>query len=120
MRRALTAASVFTLASGAAQVLMPGPMLRALDARHDRTARQLFGTVGVFMTASGATLLASLRRPEPDPGVLLGTAAQKVGASAAMALGVRRGILSPRALGVVGIDLASAVVAALYWRRATR
>ena len=28
--------------------------------------------------------------------------------------------LSPKALGVVGIDLASAVVAALYWRSATR
>jgi putative effector of murein hydrolase len=120
MRRALVASSAFTVVAGALQVLAPGRMLRALDAGDDATARQLFGTVGVFMATSGATLLASLRRPDPEPGVLLGAAAQKAGASAAMAIGVSRGILSTKALGVVGIDLASALFAVLYSRSAAR
>jgi hypothetical protein len=118
MRRALAAASVFTAAAGALQVLAPGPMLRALDADDDATARQLFGTVGVFMVTSGATLLATLRRDEPDPGVLIGAAAQKAGSSVAMAVGVGRGLLSPKALGVVGLAAATAAVAAAFARRA--
>jgi hypothetical protein len=118
MRRALAAASVFTAAAGSAQMLAPGPMLRALDADDSLTAQQLFGTVGVFMLTSGVTLLATLRTDDPDPGVLLGTAAQKAGASAAMVLGVRRGLLSPKALGVAGLDAATAAIAAVYARRA--
>jgi hypothetical protein len=42
---------------------------------------------------------------------------QKLGASAAVALGVRRRIFSPLALIVAGFDLLSGIVAFAYWRR---
>jgi hypothetical protein len=45
------------------------------------------------------------------------TAAQKLGASAAVGLGVRRGLLSPLALAVAGFDALSGLVALDYWRR---
>ena len=48
---------------------------------------------------------------------MLMTAAQKLGASAAVGLGVRRGLLSPLALGVAGFDALSGLLALDYWRR---
>ena len=44
-------------------------------------------------------------------------AGQKLGAAVAVSLAVKRGLLSPLALGVAGFDLFSALLAADYWRR---
>ena len=62
----------------------------------------------MFMACTGGILVA---RSE-DPPVVLMTAAQKLGASVAVGLGVRRGLLSPLALGVAGFDALSGLACA--------
>ena len=47
------------------------------------------------MIVSAGRLHRALRSPEPDPGQLAWAAAQKFGASGAVAIGVRRHVLSP-------------------------
>jgi hypothetical protein len=52
--------------------------------------------------------------------VVLWAAAQKVGASGAVGLGVKRGVFSPLALGVAAFDFLSGALALAYWRRLRR
>jgi len=102
-----------TTATGVLQAAVPGATLGPLKAEDSATVRQFFGTVGMFMACTGGVLLAR----SADPAVVLMTAAQKLGASAAVGLGVRRGLLSPPALAVAGFDALSGLIALDYWRR---
>jgi len=117
LRRALIAIGVLTVGTGAAQVIAPRRMLAPLAAEDDATTRHFFGTVGMFMVVVGGALLNALRRPTRDPSVVLFTALQKLGASTAVTLGVRRRIFSPLALTVAAFDLLSGMLALAYWRR---
>lgn len=112
-RRVLRGIGAVTAATGAVQAASPGTTLALLQADDSATARHFFGTVGMFMACTGGVLLA---RSDDRPVVLM-TAAQKLGAAAAVGLGVRRGLLSPLALGVAGIDALSGLVALDYRRR---
>jgi hypothetical protein len=76
--------------------------------------RQLFGTIGMFMVVSGGTLHRALAAPHPERGVLAWSAVQKLGASAAMGIGVRRGLYERRALAVAGFDFASGLCCLAY------
>ena len=117
LRRSLIAIAALTVCTGAAQVLAPRRMLAPLAAEDDATTRHFFGTVGMFMVVVGGGLLHALLRSRSDQGVVFFAGVQKLGASAAVALGVRRRIFSPLALIVAGFDLLSGVVAFAYWRR---
>ena len=112
-RRLLLGIAATTAATGLLQAASPRTTLRLLRADDSATARHFFGTVGMFMTCTGGVLLA---RSEDRPVVLM-TAAQKLGAAAAVGLGVRRGLLAPLALGVAGFDAVSGIVALDYSRR---
>ncbi|MFC4614211.1 hypothetical protein ACFO3K_05770 [Cellulomonas algicola] len=105
-----------TVASGAAQVLVPSFVLSLLGAAEDATAEQLFATVGMFMVVVGGLLLTTLSRPRHDPDVVLWAAVQKAAASAAVAIGVVRGVFDPLALGVAAFDLLTAVLLAVHLR----
>ena len=105
--RVLRAIAGLTVASGAVQVAWPGLVLGELSTRPSTMDRQLFGTIGMFMVVSGGTLHRSLAAPEPDRGLVIWSAAQKLGASAAVGIGVRHGLFARRALAVAGFDLAS-------------
>ena len=64
---------------------------------------------------------AALGLPDSDAGPALAwCAAQKVGAAAAVAIGVRRRVLSRAALGVAAFDFASGLLILDYRRRMTR
>jgi hypothetical protein len=102
-----------TSATGALQAAVPAATLGLLQAEDSATVRHFFGTVGMFMVCTGGLLLA---RPR-DPAVVLMTVAQKLGAAAAVGLGVRRGLLSRPALAVAGFDGLSGLLALHYWRR---
>jgi hypothetical protein len=67
----------------------------------------------MFMVCTGGALLA---RPD-DRAVLAMTAGQKLGASAAVFLGVRRGVMAAPALAVSGFDALSGLLALDRWRR---
>lgn len=117
LRRILIAISGLTMVSGAVQVVTPRRLLRLLAAEDDATARHFFGTIGMFMVVVGGGLLNALLKPGRDPVIVFWAALQKVAAFAAVALGVRRRIFSPLALGVAFFDLLSGLLAAEYWRR---
>jgi hypothetical protein len=112
-RRLLQGIAATTAATGALQAATPGTTLRLLRSEDSAAARHFFGTVGMFMACTGGLGLA---RPD-DRAVVTMTAAQKLGAAAAVGIGVRRGVFSPLALGVAAFDAASGLLALDYRRR---
>lgn len=121
MGKLLRAVAVLTTASGALLIGAPGAVIERLTpGRDDPLDRHLLGTVGMFMAVSGAMLGRAARPGRPDPVLLAWSAAEKLGASAAVAVGVRRRAFPPAALAVAGFDLASAVACMLYRRRLPR
>lgn len=119
-RAGLAAIGVITVATGAAQAVAPGRLLPAIGVENAPATRQLFGTVGMFMVIVGGTLLGALRRPACARGVVFWVAAQKLGASGAVGLGVKRSVFSPAALLVAGFDFLSGLLALDYRRRLPR
>lgn len=113
MRRLLVAIGAITAASGATQAAAPGRVLGPLSMQDDEATRQLFGTIGMFMVVTGGTLACAPRQRV----VLFWSAMQKLGAAGAVGLGVRRGVFSPRMLGVAGFDFLSGLLALAYLRR---
>jgi hypothetical protein len=116
-RDALVAIGAVTILTGATQALVPGPLLRSLKVADGPATRQLFGTVGMFMVVVGGLMVGGLRRPALARDVAFWAGAQKLGAAAAVALGVRRSVFAKRALLVAGFDLASGLLALDYRRR---
>ncbi|MGH9114645.1 MAG: hypothetical protein ACRDWW_02330 [Acidimicrobiales bacterium] len=117
-RTALEVVGALTVVSGAVQAAAPRLVLDRLAHRPDALSSHLFATVGMFMTVSGGALLAALRLPAAGVGgPLAWCAAQKLGSSAAVALGVKRGVLSPLSLPVAAFDLASGLLAVSYRAR---
>lgn len=114
------AVGVTTAASGAVLVAAPAPALRLLGARRDEPAPFLFGVVGMFMAVSGGLLVDGCRTDPPAPLVLRWSLAQKVGATTAMCLGVRRGRYGRQALAVAAFDGAAAVLLTWLLLRAER
>lgn len=120
LRLALVAIGVITVVSGLGQLVVPGFVLDVLDASSTPTSRHLFAIVGMFMAVVGGLVVHALSRPGDHAIVVLWGGLQKLGAAAAVAVGVARGIFSPLALLVAGFDLASAALAAWYYRCVAR
>lgn len=112
-RTALRGIGAVTALTGAVQAAAPQLTLRPLQGDAGPATRHFFGTVGMFMACTGTV---SVARPD-DRAVVAMVAAQKLGAAVAVSLAVKRGLLSPPALGVAGFDALSALLAADYWRR---
>jgi hypothetical protein len=119
-RRALQAIGVITVASGAMQARAPGALLARLGVEDSKATRQLFGTIGMFMVIVGGVLCSALRRSPGQRDVVLWTSLQKVGAAAAVTVGVQRSVFAPRALLVAGFDFLSGMLALDYWCRLGR
>ncbi|MCU1346558.1 MAG: hypothetical protein JWL70_2824 [Acidimicrobiia bacterium] len=119
LRRPLMASGVITAASGVAMMLRPKPLLRMAGASAEQPAPFLFGVVGMFMTLSGGLLAQGAAARPADRRALQYSLAQKVGATAAVGLGVKRGRYKRRALLVASFDAASAalIAASLVCRR---
>ncbi|RKG87984.1 patatin-like phospholipase family protein [Corallococcus sp. CA049B] len=109
-RWALAAIGWITVASGAAQLFLPGLELRLLHADASAAPAHFFRIVGMFMVLFGGLLLHGLHEPRANPAAFLWTGLQKVGACGMVAVGVARGLLSPLALGVAAFDALSAVL----------
>lgn len=120
MRKALTGIAWLTVGTGGAQAVAPGRMLEPIAEENDEATRHLFRTVGMFMVVVGGGLAQTLRDGPGEPSVVMWTGVQKLGASAAVGLGVRRGVFSPLALAVAGFDFLSGALAFAYWRRLPR
>lgn len=123
LRGILAAISVATVISGAVQLVAPGFELGFLGAESTATSRHFFGIVGMFMVLFGGLLLHALVRPKENPAAFVWAGLQKLGACAAVSLGVARGLFSPLALGVAGFDFLSGLLILGYLgllRRAER
>lgn len=98
---------------GAFQALAPRAPPNSLRVDDAAPTRHFFGTVAMFMACTGGALLDTTGRP-CRPGDDGGT---EVGASAAVFLGVRRGVMAAPALAVSGFDALSGLLALDRWRR---
>ena len=120
VRLALLAIALLTVVSGAVQLLAPRVVLRIVGGDTAPAAAHFFGIVGMFMVLFGGLLWQALRSPTPMPVPVFWAALQKLGASAAVALGVSRGLFGAIALLVASFDLFSGVLALIYWSRIRR
>lgn len=117
MRRGLQWVAGITAASGVLQMARPQLILGELSPDHSPMTRQLFGTVGMFMAAGGGILHRTLAAENPDRGLLGWAALQKIGAAAAVALGVRHRLFPRRALIVAAFDFCSGIACFAFARR---
>src|SRR5260370_40368491 len=101
--------SAATVASGATQMLAPGFMLRLLKCPDTPADRQFFGTIGMFMVVMGGSLVQDLLTDETGESRLVWSAAQKLAASAAVGIRIRRQVFSGPARPGAGYELESAV-----------
>ncbi|MDC3960662.1 patatin-like phospholipase family protein [Polyangium jinanense] len=99
-----------TVASGAVQLVAPGFVLGVMGGVSSPTSRHFFGIVGMFMVLFGGMLLQAVARPKESSAAFRWVGLQKLGACAAVSLGVFRGLFSPIALSVAGFDLLSAAL----------
>ncbi|MFB1480720.1 patatin-like phospholipase family protein [Corallococcus sp. RDP092CA] len=109
-RWALAAIGWITLASGAAQLFIPGPELRLLHGDASAAPAHFFRIVGMFMVLFGCMLLHGLHEPRANQAAFLWSGLQKVGGCVMVAIAVGQDLLSPLALGVAAFDAVSAVL----------
>jgi len=109
------AIAAITAATGAVQAVAPGYILRLIGAETTATSKHFFGIVGMFMVLFGGMLLEALLSSSHHPIAVLWAGLQKLGASAAVGLGVSRGIFSSLALLVAAFDLVSGLLVIRYW-----
>jgi hypothetical protein len=114
-RLAVLAIAAITAVTGAAQIVAPGAVLDFLSADRSPAAEQGFATVGMFMILFAGLVLHSLTRRSGERVALLWAGLQKLGASAAVGVGVARGVFSGVALLVASFDLVSGAL--MLWYR---
>jgi hypothetical protein len=112
--RLIAAIAAITLFSGLGQLLMPGFVLRVVGAEVLPATQHFFAIVGMFMALFGGMVLHALLSARHHRIVLLWAALQKVGAFAAVTIGVSGDVFSPLAMGVAFFDLASGLLIAWY------
>lgn len=118
LRRVLLAIAALTVLSGLVQLVRPSFVLGLIGAEATPVGAHAFGIVGMFMVLFGGLLWEGLAPRGPIPAALRWAGLQKLGAAAAVGLGVARGLFGPLALGVAGFDLLSGVLIFVYLLRA--
>lgn len=120
LRLVLVVIAVVTALSGITQMLLPGLVLDLLGAESTPTSRHFFATVGMFMLVVGGLSVHALLERTVPPYVVLWAGLQKLGAFAAVGLGVARDLFGGVALLVAVFDLATAGLFAMLWLRLRR
>lgn len=113
----LAAIAAMTVVTGAVQIVLPAVILSPLKAQVTPTTEHFFGIVGMFMVLFGGMMLNALFGRVDQSVAVFWAALQKLGAFGAVTLGVMHGIFSTLALVVAVTDLASGILALLYWVR---
>jgi hypothetical protein len=114
---ALIAIAAITAVSGALQLVAPGLVLRTVGGEVTPATSHFFAIIGMFMVLFGGLLWQSLRARPVLVVPLFWAALQKLGASAAVGIGVAHGLFAPVALLVAAFDLASGILALWYWNQ---
>ena len=108
--RLVVAIAAITLASGLGQLVMPGMVLRIVGGALTPAAQHFFAIVGMFMALFGGMVLHALLSGRHHRIVLVWASLQKIGAFAAVTIGVSNDIFSPLAMAVAFFDLASGLL----------
>ncbi|WP_417589892.1 patatin [Owenweeksia hongkongensis] len=106
--------SVLTVVSGLTQVVMPGFVLNVIGAEVTDISKHLFGIVGMFMALFGSLMLHTVYQTYTSRTAVFWCAMQKLGAFAAVSLGVYNELFSWMALGVAIFDLISGILFLYY------
>ncbi|HET7326252.1 MAG TPA: hypothetical protein VFJ14_03115 [Nocardioidaceae bacterium] len=120
LRLVLVVIGAVTVLSGLGQLVVPGLVLDVLSGASTATSRHLFAIVGMFMVVVGGLLVHGLLSPPTPAYVVLWAGLQKLGAFAAVGLGVARDLFASVALLVAVFDLATAVLCGVLWWRLSR
>jgi hypothetical protein len=104
-----------TLLSGAVQMACPAFVLGIVGGETGPSSTHFFAIVGMFMALFGGLALHGVFSGSAP--ALLWSGLQKLGAVAAVALGIRHGVFLPVATPVAVFDLVSAFLVLLYWWR---
>jgi len=106
--------SVITMISGLVQVIVPKFVLGIIGAQITPTSAHFFAIVGMFMFLFGGLMLHVVYSAVPSRIAVLWCAFQKLGAAAAVGIGIFNGIFSMLALAVAGFDLISGILFLFY------
>jgi hypothetical protein len=107
--------SLATIVSGIVQLVKPEFVLGIVSAGETVESEHFFAIVGMFMALFGGLLTQVLLSNQRQPAVVfIWAGLQKLGASAAVGLGVARHIFGPLALGISAFDLTSGILIFIY------
>ena len=106
---------VITVISGFVQMIKPDFVLSIIGGQQTPGGNHSFAIVGMFMVLFGAMLIHALATPSQQPMVVLWCSIQKLGAAAAVSIGVAKGYFSTLALLVAGFDLFSFLLMMAFW-----
>lgn len=120
LRLTLIAIAAITCLSGAAQLLMPERILAVIAPVATGAEAHFFRTIGMFMLITGAMFGQSLVQRTDAPAISLWIAVQKLLAALLVFMGWIGGHFLWLALGVAAFDLASGVLALMFWQRIGR
>jgi hypothetical protein len=119
-RLMVLAITVVMIVSGAAQLIAPDVLLRAIGGDLTPASLHFFSMSGMFTALFGGMLWQSLTARTMLTIPLFWAALQQLGAAAAVGLGVSRGLMSPLALLVALLELACGIALLWYWSRVRR
>jgi hypothetical protein len=106
---------VVTMVTGAVQMAFPAFVLKIVGGETGPASTHFFAIVGMFMAFFGGLALHGVVAGSAP--ALLWSGLQKLGAAAAVALGIHHGVFSPVAMPVAIFDLVSALLILLYcWK----
>lgn len=111
--------SIATILSGLVQMISPRTVLTFIQGEITPASSHFFAIVGMFMTFFGALMLHAIYSAYAQGAAVFWCAMQKLGAFAAVGLGVINGIFAPIAVGVALFDLFSGLIFLYYLKRRT-
>lgn len=111
--------SVTTLVSGIVQIFAPAFILGMVGAEITVATKQCFATIGMFMFLFGGMLLQVLLSRQIIAPVFVWAGLQKIGAFAAVGIGVMNHVFSATAMLVASFDLLSGVLVFVYMKVAS-
>jgi len=102
-----------TMLTGAVQMACPAFVLNVVGGETGPASTHFFAIVGMFMALFGGLALHGVFSGSAP--ALFWSGLQKLGAVAAVALGIRHGVFLPVATPVAVFDLVSGLLILLYW-----
>lgn len=108
--------SLATIVSGLIQLVAPAFVLNFIGGEITTTSIHFFAIIGMFMTLFGGLMVHTVYSPYPQKPAILWSAFQKLGAFAAVSLGVMNGLFAPIALSVAFFDFISGLLFLYYFK----